>query len=345
MKREPTTVLGKPLADDYATVLAHEHLACDIRCWLDARHQPTEHLADQQVTAANLDQVRTNPFACADNLVLDDTDLVAEELAGLAAVAGPHLVVEVTPDSIGRDIQTIVSLSERTGVDVVYGCGRYIEESRPEDGPEIQPTEYRDEILAEFRVSGPTPAVIGEIGTGDPIAEVERKALLGASMAQAELGVPLYVHLHPWARLGHEAMDLVEEGGGSLGQTILCHLDPQIPGGLDYHRALMDRGATISFDLWGDDMDYGDQSMPTDEERIEALCELIDDGYGDRIVHSHDICTKTQLKKFGGPGFAHLPGRVAAMMAEAGLSEVEIHRQLAGNALNLITNATKGALR
>lgn len=344
MNLEPTTVLGEPLADDYATVLAHEHLVCDIRCWLDTSHQPTAHLADQPVTPTNLHDVRSNPFACADNLILDDADLMAEEMAGLAVVAGRHLVVELTPDSIGRDIQTIASLSERTGVDVVYGCGRYIEESRPEDGPEIEPAEYRDEILAEFRGPGPRPAVIGEVGTGDPIAEVESKALLGASMAQAELGAPLYVHLHPWARLGNEALDLVEEGGGTLTRTILCHLDPQIPGGLDYHRSLMDRGATISFDLWGDEMDYGDESMPTDQERIEALCELIDDGYGDRIVHSHDICTKTQLKEFGGPGFAHIPEQVAVMMVEAGLSESEVHRQLAGNALNLI-KTTKGALR
>lgn len=338
------TVLGEPLADDYATVLAHEHLACDIRCWLDTGHRATAHLADQQVTDANLEQVRSNPFACADNLVLDDADLMADELADLASAAGAHLVVDVTPDSIGRDIQTIASLSAQTGVDVVYGCGRYIGESRPEDGPEISPDDYRDEILAEFQGPAPNPAVIGEIGTGDPIAQVERNALLGASMAQAQTGVPLYVHLHPWARLGNQVLDLVEEGGGSLEMTILCHLDPQIPGGLDYHRTLMDRGATISFDLWGDEMDYGDRSMPTDRMRIEALCELIDDGYGDRIVHSHDICTKTQLSKFGGPGFAHLPERVARMMAEAGLSESEIRRQLAGNALNLI-KTRKGATR
>lgn len=344
MSYEPMTVLGRPLADDYTTVLAHEHLATDIRCWLDISHGPTAHLADQPVAAANLEQVRSNPFACADNLVLDDTDLMAEELAALGGVSGRHLVVEVTPDSIGRDIQAIASLSESAGVDVVYGCGRYIAESRPEDGPEIGPDEYRDEILAEFRTPGPTPAVIGEIGTGDPIADVERNALLGASMAQAEVGVPLYVHLHPWARRGHEALDLVEEGGGSLHRTILCHLDPQIPGGLDYHRSLMDRGATISFDLWGDEMDYGEQSMPSDAERIEALCELIDAGFGDRIVHSHDICTKTQLKEFDGPGFSHIPERVAPMMIEAGLSEAEIHRQLAGNALNLI-KTTKGATR
>ena len=342
MSVEPLTVSGEPLKDEYGLVLAHEHLVCDIRCWLDRSHEPTAHLLDQPVTAETLSQVQENPFACADNLVVEDLDLVVEEVLALQEIGDPSLVVDLTLDSIGRDVAALESISRRSEVDVVFGCGRYVAESRPDDAPETPPEIYRDEIREEFSHSSPRPSVIGEIGTGDPIVEVERKALIGAAMAQAELQVPIYVHLHPWARHGHEALDLVEEGGGSLRSTILCHLDPQIPDGLDYHRSLMDRGATISFDLWGDEMAYGARSMPSDSQRIEALCDLIADGYGDRIVHSHDVCTKTQQRRFGGPGFIHLPGKVSAMMAGAGLSEAEIHRQLAGNALDLIKNR-KGA--
>ena len=344
MKVEPLTVCGESLRDEYGLVLAHEHLLCDIRCWLDRTHEPTAHLVNQPVTAENLSEVQGNPFACADNLVVDDPDLMVEELSALQSMTDPSLVVDLTLDSIGRDVASLESISKKSGVDVIYGCGRYVAESRPDDDPDTPPEVYRDEIREEFGQASPRPSVIGEIGTGDPIVEVEEKALMGAAMAQAELGVPIYVHLHPWARHGHEALDLVEAGGGSLASTILCHLDPQIPDGLDYHRSLMDRGATISFDLWGDEMVYGARSMPTDAERIEALCELIADGYGDRIVHSHDVCTKTQLRSFDGPGFVHLPGKVAGLMSGAGLSESEIHRQLAGNALDLI-KSRKGAPR
>ena len=84
--------------------------------------------------------------------------------------------------------------------------------------------------------------MIGEIGTGDPIEPVERASLRGAAMAQAELGVPLYVHLHPWARRGHEALDIVESAGGDLERTVLCHLDPQIPGWLGLSRRAVRAG-------------------------------------------------------------------------------------------------------
>jgi phosphotriesterase-related protein len=178
--------------------------------------------------------------------------------------------------------------------------------------------------------------VIGEIGTGDPIAPVEAAALRGAAMAQGQSGVPLYVHLHPWARRGHEALDLVERAGGDLDRTVLCHLDPQIPGGLDYHRELLERGATLAFDIWGDEDRYGHVAMPTDAERVAATAALVADGYGRQLVHSQDVCTKTQLRRFGGPGYDHLPRVVAGRLAAAGLDADEIHRQLAGNALDML---------
>jgi phosphotriesterase-related protein len=313
-------------------VLAHEHLFIDIRCWLDETHAPSRHLRDEVVDATTLPGVRENPFACLDNLVLDDPALMAREVAPLAS--GSTLVIDVTPANVGRDLAGIAAVSRETGVDVVFGCGRYIAESRPDDAA-LTVEDYRDEILGEFARS-PRPAVIGEIGTGDPILEMERRSLLGAAQAQARLGVPLYVHLHPWGRTGQEALDLVADGGGDLSRVVLCHLDPPILGGLDYHRGLMDRGATIAFDIWGDEFAYGAVRMPTDDERLDALVTLIGDGYGDRIVHSQDVCTKTQLRAFGGAGFDHLPRIVAPRMAAAGLSPQEIHRQLAGNALALL---------
>jgi phosphotriesterase-related protein len=337
--RRVATVTGRPLAAHYDTVLAHEHVFIDIRCWLDSSHEPSRHLRDRPVDADTLQQVRGNPFACLDNLLLDDAALMAGEVARLSG-RGRRLVVDVTPQNVGRDPGGLARVSEQTGVDIVYGCGRYIAESRPGDEG-LTAAQYRDEILAQFGGPPPHPAVIGEIGTGDPIADMERRSLAGAAEAQARLGVPLYVHLHPWGRTGHEALDIVERAGGTLDRVVLCHLDPPILGGLGYHRELMDRGATIAFDIWGDEYAYGHVRMPTDQERLAALVTLVGDGYGDRIVHSQDVCTKTQLHAFGGAGFDHLPRVVAPLMATAGLPAGEVHRHLAGNALSLLHPAER----
>jgi phosphotriesterase-related protein len=329
-------VLGGRLRDRYDTVLAHEHLLIDIRCWHDDTHAATRDLRDVMVTAETVGRVRENPFACLDNLVLDDEATAVEELASLEG-CGTTLVIDVTPDSVGRDPARLARIARASGLDIVMGCGPYIAQARPRDDPSWPPERYRDELLACLRADGPRPAVIGEIGTGDPIQPVEAAALTGAAQAQATLhGIALYVHLHPFARRGHEALDIVERGGGDLARTVLCHLDPQIPAGLDYHRSLLARGCTIAFDLWGDEDQYGADRMPTDDERIAALLELIGAGYGGQLVHSHDVCLKSQLARLGGPGYAHIPRVVRPRLLAAGLSEAEVARQLSGNARALL---------
>jgi phosphotriesterase-related protein len=330
------TVLGGALRDRYDTVLAHEHLLIDIRCWHDDTHAATSDLRDVAVTAESVSRVRENPFACLDNLMLDDETAAIDELAALEGL-GSTLVIDVTPDSVGRDPARLARIARASGLDIVMGCGPYIAEARPGDDPSWPPERYRDELLAWLSADGPRPAVLGEIGTGDPIMPVEVAALTGAAQAQAALpGIALYVHLHPFARRGHEALDIVERGGGDLARTVLCHLDPQIPAGLDYHRSLLARGCTIAFDLWGDEDQYGADRMPTDDERIAALLELIEAGFGGGLVHSHDVCLKSQLRRFGGPGYAHIPRVVRPRLFAAGLSETEVARQLSGNARALL---------
>jgi phosphotriesterase-related protein len=76
--------------------------------------------------------------------------------------------------------------------------------------------------------------------------------------------------------------------------------------------------------------------MPTDDERIAALLELIAAGYGGQLVHSHDVCLKSQLTRLGGPGYAHIPRVVRARLLAAGLSDAELARQLSGNARALL---------
>jgi phosphotriesterase-related protein len=331
----PGTVMRGPVRDDYAIALAHEHVFIDIRCWLDSSDRETSHLRDLPVDGTTLPLVRRNPFACAENLTLDSAASAMKELRRLAEL-GPALVVDVTPLDVGRDVAALAAVSDATGVDIACGCGRYIAESRPDDPPDRPGEWYREEILAEFDGAEPPPAVIGEIGTGDPIQPVEAAALRGAALAQSMLNVPLYVHLHPWGRRGHEALDIVAAAGGDLHRTILCHMDPQIPTGLAYHRELLDRGAMIAFDLWGDEYRYGAVSMPTDDERIAATLALIADGFGDRLVHSHDVCTRTQLHAYGGAGYDHLPRTIRPRLRAEGLDADEVHRQLAGNLLRLL---------
>lgn len=333
MVRQTRTVLGDPIRDDYDLVLAHEHLLIDLDCWLDRGHELFERLRSERVRAAIIDLVRQHPFACPDNVVLDDVDLAIRELAEIPDDVRV-LVVDVTSETIGRDPLRLAEISRRAGVDVVTGCGPYIEASW--DRPIAATSKHVASAILEVFADGSGPAVIGEIGTSSPVTAGECVALAGAAQAQAELGVPLYVHVDPWSPCADEALDIVEAAGGDLTRTVMCHMDILASRDLAAVLALLDRNCWVAIDIWGDEDAYGGAPMPTDAERVASTLELIDRGFGDRLVHSQDVCTKSQLRSFGGPGYGHLWRVVRPLLLDAGLTAAQVQQQLAGNMLSLL---------
>lgn len=332
----PRTVRGTRPAASYDTVLAHEHVFLDLRCWLAADDPRHERLRDQRVGPDNVELVRQNPFACPDNLVLDDMELAVRELGLLVEVSARPLVVDLTPDTIGRDPKRLAEVSARTGVDIITGCGPYIDASWPPSLHDASPGELADAMVRALTDPDHPAGVIGEIGTGSPITPREQTALLAAAEAHRRTGAPVFVHLHPWHPEGLAVLDTLERHGVDLSRVSLCHLDVRGTGDISLLAALLDRGCYIAFDIWGDEDQYGPDRMPKDTERVRALLRVIDLGHGDRLTHSHDVCTRTQLAAYGGVGYSHLSRHLPGWLREAGLDEEAIQRQLAGNALRFL---------
>ncbi len=304
--------------------LIHEHIFIDLDVWLtppltdEARRQ-----AEQPVGPEIAAPLRYDPFSVRDNLHLDDDDLARDELS-LFAAAGGRTVVDLTLPDIGRDPVRLRRVAARTGLTIVMGCGHYIDGAHPPSlaGEDVEMIALR--LLTDLRQGVPVTegppvraGVIGEIGTSDPITAREQRVLEAASAAQHQTGAPLFIHLDPWGRAGHQALDIAEKAGADLQRVVLCHLDPSLPD-TAYHRSLAERGATICYDIWGDEADYGGKGMPTDAQRIDALETAIHEGWIDRVGVAQDVCTKTQLRRHGGAGYAHLLTRIAPELARRG---------------------------
>ncbi|WP_089104749.1 phosphotriesterase family protein [Streptomyces hyaluromycini] len=333
---KPRTVLGESPSARYDTVLAHEHIFLDLRCWLatDDPHYPL--LQHQQVGKDNLDLVRGNPFACPDNLVLDDMELAVRELTRLTAVSPLPLIIDLTPDTIGRDTKRLAEVSARTGIDIITGCGPYIDSSWPLSLHDASAEQLADAMVQSLTDPDHPAGVIGEIGTSSPITPREVTALTAAAQAHRRTGAPVFVHLHPWSPEGAEALDTLERHGVDPARVSLCHLDVRGAGDTTMLTSLLDRGCYVAFDIWGDEYQYGQVRMPKDAERVQALLQLVELGYADRLTHSHDVCTRTQLTEFGGVGYDYLPRLLPDWLRNAGLGEEVVHQQLAGNATRLL---------
>ena len=366
------TVLGPVAADDLGPTLVHEHLFIDLWPWFDAPEDDATP-AERAIAALTVvddplvkEIVRANPFAVRDNLVLDDVALAVAELGRFAA-AGGRTVVDLTLDEIGRDPGMLRDIARGTGLNVVMGCGRYVARAHPMGLADLPEEAIRDEIIRDLTegvavrdtedvaVLGRGPGdespsggpgstervragVIGEIGTSDPIDPREARVLRAACAAQRETGTTLYVHLDPWGRAGHAVLDACEAAGVDLDRVVLAHLDASLPDHA-YHRSLAARGAWIGYDIWGDEDAYGGRGMPTDDLRIAGVLVAHLDGWEDRLLVSQDVCLKSQLRAFGGPGYDHLLVDVRPRLEAAGLDPLEVEALLVDNPRRALTGA------
>jgi phosphotriesterase-related protein len=126
-----------------------------------------------------------------------------------------------------------------------------------------------------------------------------------------------------------------------LRRVALSHLDHVLtPEALDYHKSLVERGAYIVYDDFGEEYYLHQWSrpgrlstavLPRDIERVEAISKLIDKGCLDRIMLSSDICEKIQLEYYGGFGYHHILRDIVPMLKAKGVSQKEINTMLVEN--------------
>ena len=70
---------------------------------------------------------------------------------------------------------------------------------------------------------------------------------------------------------------------------------------------------------------------------MQRLEQLIEWGYGDRLLVSHDICIKPWLTTHGGKGYAHILESIVPRMRRRGFSDDDIEAILVKNPKRILT--------
>ena len=305
--------------------LMHEHVFCDLRTPALAA-EPDQ---GPPITLENLHDVSYGRKKHAGKYVLDQIDLATAEVAELRRAGGASLV-ELTCGGIRPNPRGLGAVAASTGVQIVMGCGYYVEEYQARETFEKTVDDLAREMIASvFEGAWGTDiraGVIGEIGCQHPWTALERRVMRGALVAQAETGALLNVHPGRHPDQPQEVADFIKAAGGDLRRTVISHIDRTI---FDETRLLRlaDTGVVLEFDLFGIETTYYPLDaidMPNDGVRLKLLRRLIDRGHLDQIVISHDICYLTRLTRYGGHGYAHIFKNVLPLMRERGYSEAEI---------------------
>lgn len=256
------------------------------------------------------------------NHVLNDVDLAVDELRLLDGT-DVDCLVEVTLPGVGRDPLALRTISRRSGVHIVMGSGWYRSSYHP---PEIDRTltdRLADQIVDELVHGVPLPdgtsvkaGVIGEIGVQwGFISAGEERVFRAAARASNRTGAPVTTHtgIHP---IGVAQLDLLVEEGVDPERIIIGHGDMFLD--LDYHRAILRRGAYLQFDT------AGRNHINPDDRRAAALVALIREGWLARLTISSDRCYRSDLVAFGGAGYAHTVVDFVDQLQALGLEHAEI---------------------
>lgn len=378
-KGKVVTMFGVKNPEDLGYTSPHEHLYFNTSGYKPEMTPEQEKLYHEPVSLDNLYYVRTHPCAVLDNCLQFDKDVLKRAVQEYKDLGG-QTICDVTPHGCGLDsvmpdfLPEIKTIMEDVGLNVVLGMGHYIDafdipqESKeagassgknydilmsPSDAikdftAERLAEEYIKDIRTGYGDMKIKPGVIGELGTGNVITDVEKRTLRAGAMAQQETGLAITLHMQPPAREDHIAIDVLKEAGARLDKVVLghrdgvlAHPDMTFDKAVDHYLSILERGCYVQFDLCGNQEYYranvGSWWLPGDRERALAVKAICDHGYEDKILISTDIGHKYYMTEFGGWGYGHILNNFREFLLVAGLSEKQCDRITKDNPQEMLT--------
>ncbi|MBR1868285.1 MAG: hypothetical protein IJ800_06905 [Clostridia bacterium] len=316
------TVNGKIKREDLKIVSAHEHIFIDMRKCVDiSGGEPPIFYSPFDVK--NRSEIVSDPYAILDNALLEGVDDAVFELEDFYK-SGGRTVVDCTLDEIGRDPLAMREISLKTGVNIILGCGHYYHKAHfpyvKDASVDALADEMRKDIFVGIGGTDIKSGVIGEIGTSAVVSGDEKKALKAAGVVGAESGLGVHVHTDLYTENGFLVADILQNEGVKPNKICIDHVDVLLRP--DYIKKLLKRGVYVEFDNFGKEFYLSEKKrFAYDLERVKLLKELIDEGYGDRLLISNDICLKSMWKTYGGNGYSHILKAVKFMAEENGVPE------------------------
>ncbi|MCH7654166.1 MAG: aryldialkylphosphatase [Chloroflexi bacterium] len=344
------TVLGPIEPDALGVTLTHEHLLVDLSV---IHTEPAQASATgfyhEPVSMKALGRIRHYGQANLDNSRLLDIDTAIEE-ASLYRQNGGDTLVDATSVGIRRDPQGLARISRATGVNIVMGSSFYVDVAHPAYVNDASEHELARQIVNDVAegVDGTRirSGIIGEIGCSWPLTENERKVLRASAAAQRTTGAPILIHPGRDETSPIDIIGVLTEAGADLNRTIIGHLDRTV----FLHETLQkiaEAGCFLEWDLFGQEQSHyplnPDIAMPNDSKRMDDITWISSQGFGRKIVVSHDICSKHRLEKYGGHGYSYIIAHIVPRMRSRGINEEAIQALLVANPRDALTFAEPGS--
>ncbi len=299
------TVCGPVPADQLGFTLIHEHLLLDLMrdAWIG-------------------------------NHILNDPDLAALELQQYRDAGGVTLV-DQTNRGLAQDPLAVKSIAERTGVQVILGCGWYRETYYEAYLNRWKTDQVADQMVADITEgidgTGVRAGIIGEIGAHATwVSPAEERVLRAAGRAHKRTGLTITLHATRGPH-GLDMLDILRDEGVDPRRVVVGHA--QSYPEFEYHAEIARRGAFISFDRMGATNDYDLQ------KNLRLVRAVVEAGLSRNMVLSHDVCYRSDLATYGGSGYAFISNQLSKYLDQMGLTAADLQEIMIDNPRRALTGA------
>jgi phosphotriesterase-related protein len=247
------SVLGPVDVDDLGFTLMHEHVI---------------------VSAAGI------PQDYHELLGPDFIDKITRALT-LAKQGGIDTIVDATTLDLGRDVNVLAEASRVSGVNIIACTGWWIEEPFFLTMASVDQLAqvFIREIQEGISSTGIKAGVLKAASDVSGVTDWQKTILRAVARAHLATGVPIMLHSYSPGRVGERQLAILQGEGVNPGRVKIDHSNDTTD--IDYLIRLLEQGCYLGMDRYP-----GRGVSPL--ERTRTMKALIDAGYVDRLLPSHD---------------------------------------------------------
>ena len=303
------TVLGEIERDSLGETLCHEHVAC---------LNPSFYRAFGEKWMRKSEVVNHAVAMCKQ----------AKEDCNISTI------IDGTPIDLGRDIDMIREVSQKSGVNILFSSGIYCSEEQFLYGKKAEKVAgfFIDECQNGVAGTSVKPAIL-KCATGKRgVTEINELLLNAMSITQKETDLPMFAHNEHEIKTAHAQLKIFEKNGVNLEKIVIGHCSDSYD--IEYLIGLLKSGVYLGFD----------RIYPSDYERqAETMAKLIEKGYEDKILVSHDFFAFSDFKendfethKKNGRNFTTVHKQLFSALRKIGVEENQIQKFTINNPKNFL---------
>lgn len=259
---------------------------------------------------------------------------------------GFRTIVDATNNECGRDPFFLAKMATIMDLNIICSTGFYYEPASAfmywkfrSGFADVETEMYemmRTELTKGIGNTGIKAGVIKLASSANQITPFEEKFFRAAARNNRETGATIITHTEA-GTMGPEQAKLLIDNGANPKDIAIGHMCGNTD--LDYHERVLQYGVFDSFDRFGLEGDLF--NTPTDEERCDMIAALLDKGYEDQILMSHNSVTvelgrprpvpKDDLDFMAHANILNIPDRVIPMLKERGVTDAQLDKIFIAN--------------